>query len=568
MLGRYLYLCGKQYPVHRFLAGTRHAHRTQRAILLEKIRRNAESDFGRQHRFDEIRGVEDFRRRIPVTTYEYFRPYVERVKQGEISAMFGPGTQVMMFSMTSGTTAESKYIPITNHFFREYRKSWNIWGSRVFWHHPDLVVKHTLQFSSDWQQFHTSGGIPCGNVSGLAAETRPLISRPAFILPAALNKVGGTANKQYAALRLALPSRRVGMIVTANPLTLLNLARCADRHRESLIRDLFDGTLSEQMDVPNGVRKTLRRRLARRHPRRARQLEKLVEATGHLFPRDFWPKMSVLAVWMGGSVGGYLPKVREYYGDAVFRDHGLSASEGRMTTPMDDRTTAGVLDYVTHFFEFIPEGEHDRPDPTVLEAHELEEGKDYYILLTTSSGLYRYDIHDVVRCVGYRGECPLLEFISKGSHFSSLAGEKLSEFQVVTGVQAALADTGLSAEHFTLAPIPGDPPTYVLLLEEQLDSDTEQRLSRRVDMRLSEVNCEYEDRLQSNRLRGVSIQQVPPGSWDSLRRESLSRPGASAEQYKHPFLTSKTGLVSHRPTTTQGRLLPDDGTTGGGDRCQ
>ena len=32
-----------------------------------------------------------------------------------------------------------------------------------------------------------------------------------------------------------------------------------------------------------------------------------------------------------------------------------------------------MLDYVTHFFEFIPEEEHDSQNPTVLEAHELEE---------------------------------------------------------------------------------------------------------------------------------------------------------------------------------------------------
>ena len=552
MIDRYLYLCAKQYPVHRFLAGTRHAAQVQRNILLQKIRRHADSQFGRAHGFSQIRSVADFRRQIPVASYEYYRPYVERVKKGELGALFGPGTQVLMFSMTSGTTSQSKYIPITREFFREYRKSWNIWGARVFWHHHDLLRKYTLQFSSDWQQFRTEGGIPCGNVSGLAAETRPWLTRPMFILPAVLNKIHGAANKQYMALRLALPSSRIGMVVTANPLTLLNLARLADAQREPLIRDIHDGCLSSHVEVPDVVRAALRRRLTRRHPSRARQLEKMVEQEGHLYPRDFWPGMSVLAVWTGGSVGSYLPTVREYYGNAVMRDHGLSASEGRMTTPFQDGESAGVLDYVSHYFEFIPEEEHGRPNPTVLGCHELEQGKDYYILLTTSNGLYRYDIHDVIRCVGYRGQCPQLEFISKGAHFSSLAGEKLSEFQVVRGVHAALNDAGLNMEHFVLAPAVADPPRYVLLVEDRLDAETERKLARQVDVRLSEMNCEYEDRLQSRRLQGVSIGHVPAGTWAAMRKQRLAQPGASPEQYKHPFLTSDTGLLDRLSSIATG----------------
>ena len=53
-----------------------------------------------------------------------------------------------------------------------------------------------------------------------------------------------------------------------------------------------------------------------------------------------------------------------------------------MTTPIQDGTSAGLLDYCTHYYEFIPEEEHDSAQPNVLEAHELQEGNSYYILLT------------------------------------------------------------------------------------------------------------------------------------------------------------------------------------------
>ncbi len=567
MIERFVYLFAKHHLVRRFRAKAARARRVQREVLLQKIARNADSAFGRDHGFSEIRTVEDFRKRVPVSTYDYFRPYVDRVKRGEIDAMFGPGTKVLMLSVTSGTTGARKYVPITNHFFREYRRSWNIWGLDVYRDHLDLIAKKTLQFSSDWQSSRTEGGIACGNVSGLAAETRPLVARIAFVLPAALNKIESTEQKQYVALRLTLPRRNVGMVVTANPLTLLNLARLADTQKESLIRDIRNGSLSPDIEVPQIVRERLRRRLRSRRVRTARRLEGIVEKTGHLFPRDIWPGMSVLSVWTGGAMSGYLDAVRELYGEVAFRDHGLSASEGRMTTPFGDGNRAGYLDYPNHFFEFIPVDEHDKPNPTVLEAHELTVGHDYYILLTTSSGLYRYDIHDVVRCVDFHGECPLLEFLNKGAHFSSMAGEKLSEYQVVQAVGRALEEAGVSVEHFTLAPEPGDPEAgdpgcYTLLIEEHVAVGNGDALAASVDEQLSRLNCEYQDRLASRRLRPVQIHRVGRGTWDTFRRRRLSQRGGSAEQYKHPFLVSDVQFADRLAAMSSESSSPGDSPPG------
>src|SRR5206468_2208437 len=125
------------------------------------------------------------------------------------------------------------------------------------------------------------------------------------------------------------------------------------------------------------------------------------------------------------------------------------ASEGRMTIPLRDGSPAGVLDVTTHFFEFIPEAEGDSSHPTVLGAHELEEGKHYYILLTTAAGLYRYHIHDLVRVAGFHGRTPLLEFLGKGQHFASLTGEKLSGYQVTRAVANVVQRRGLALPVYT-----------------------------------------------------------------------------------------------------------------------
>ncbi len=524
--------------VKRFLAGAARARQTQRDVLLAKLRRNADSEFGRAHGFAEIQNVADFRRRVPVADYEYFREYVERVKRGDVEAMFAPGTKVLMFALTSGTTSESKFIPVTREFFEEYRRSWFIWAIRNFNDHRRLLPLKTLKLGSNWRQFYTESGVPCGNISGLATELAPWFTRPAFAIPPPVTRIENPAAKHYTALRIAMSNPRIGAIITANPSTLLEFARRADAERESLIRDIHDGSLSRHVDVPDDIRDTLRRSIRRASPTRSRHLEQIVERTGTLYPKDFWPQLSLLAVWLGGSVGVYLPRLPEFYGDTALRDHGLSASEGRMTIPMQDDTCAGILDYASHFYEFIPEDEIDSEHPTVLEAHELEVGHKYFILLTTSAGLYRYDIHDVVRCVDFEGQAPILEFLHKGAHFSSITGEKLSEHQVVSAVKAAFAELQLPIEEFTVAPVmDGERSGYVLLLEPSDGDRDDEKMVQLVDAHLKQLNCEYADKQESGRLLPLAVRLIPPGTWFRFRQQRTEERG-NLEEYKHPCLVS------------------------------
>ena len=543
MYQRYAYLWFRGLRVKRLLGAARDARLIQQKVLMQKLRRNEQSDFARDYGISSAKSVDAFRRQMPVTTYEDYRPYIERVQDGDSSAMFGPRTKLLMFALTSGTTSQSKFIPVTDHFFNEYRRGWNLWGVQTFSQHLDLVRKHVVQLTSDWQQFKTDAGIPCGNISGLAAATAPRISDPIFLLPRSLIKVTSSFAKQYTALRLAMASPKVGMIITANPSTLVEFARLADEHRDMLIRDIHDGTLAVESDIPFEARAALISDCRRGDPERAKCLERIVARTGSLTPREFWPEMSVLAVWTGGSVGAYLPRLEEYYGKVTFRDHGLSASEGRMTIPLDAGTSAGMLDFAHSYFEFIPENELDAVNPTILESHELELGENYYILLTTSSGFYRYNIHDVVQCTGYRAEAPLLKFLNKGSHFSSITGEKLSEFQVVSAGRRAFERTGIPIETFTVAPNFADPPGYVLMVEAGAGESQRLALAREVDRELSEMNCEYANRLQTKRLSKLRVLEIAPGTWSAFRERRIRRLGGSLEQYKHPCLVNDLHFV-------------------------
>jgi GH3 auxin-responsive promoter len=520
-----------------FEEATHYPQQHQEFLLEQFVRRQAGTDFGRDHHFAAVRTPADFRHNVPVAGYEYVEPYINRVRRGDFRALLSEQT-VHMFALTSGTTARRKYIPVTPQYLADYKRGWNLWGLKSYRDHPATNIRPILQLSSDWQEFRTEAGIPCGSVSGLTAAMQKRIIRWLYCVPGCVGTIKDAAAKYYVALRLSLP-RNVGMIVAANPSTLVDLARAGDLSKELLIRDLHDGTLTTKRDVPASVRAALSGTLRKRHPERARQLEEIVSRTGHLYPRDYWLDECVLGNWTGGSVGLYLQHYPRYYGNAIVRDIGLLASEGRMTIPMEDGTSSGILDITSHYFEFLPESEANKPNPITLAAHEVEQGQTYYILPTTSYGLYRYHICDLVRVTGFWNRTPLIEFLSKGSHFANLTGEKLSEHHVTGAMTDVLPALKLTLSTYSVAPCWHDDRPYYGLFVERGDLPTREQgllLAEGLDRRLKEVNIEYASKRDSMRLGPVRVQLLGDRAWQIWDYQHLQRTGGTLEQYKHPCL--------------------------------
>ena len=217
-----------------------------------------------------------------------------------------------------------------------------------------------------------------------------------------------------------------------------------------------------------------------------------------------------------------------------------------MTLPFQDESSAGVLDITTHYFEFIPEALYGTPNPTVLQAHELESGRNYFILLTTSSGFFRYDICDVVQCTGFEGTTPILRFLHKGSYISNITGEKLSESQVVDAVRSTLDIFGHRVDCFTVAPGWGTPPGYRLLLEDRdhLSPDRMAAFASQLDERLQELNCEYQEKRSTGRLGPLRLTRLVNGAWRRFAEQRHARLGGSIEQYKHAFLMPNLEAVA------------------------
>ncbi|HOQ86237.1 MAG TPA: GH3 auxin-responsive promoter family protein [Phycisphaerae bacterium] len=519
----------------RLVAATARAAELQESLLLRTIRRNADTDFGRALGLNRVSSAAEFRRRVPIMTYEDHRPYIERVKNGEIGAMFGRQQHVRMFALTSGTSDQPKYIPVTDAFLAEYRAGWNAFGIKALLDHPQAFLRGILQISSRMDESRSPCGIPCGAITGLMAATQKRLVRKYYISPRCLAEIDDADAKYYTIMRLAMP-RDVAFMIAASPATQLKLARTGAEHAESIIRDIHDGTLRVEAAVPPSVREQLRCRLAA-DPAAARRLEAILHEHGRLLPKHYW-KLGFLANWTGGTMGLYLREFPEYFGDTPVRDIGLLASEGRVSIPVEDGTPAGILNVVGHFFEFIPVECRDRTDPPTYLGHELEPGREYFVLLTTSSGLCRYDLGDLVRCTGFVGQAPLIEFLNKGAHICSMAGEKLTENQVILAMQRAGRDTGLHVPNFVLVPKWGQPPCYLLHVESPpADAcDSPRKLAEALEAQLCQVNVEYASKRRTQRLGPVDLKLLTPGTLDRLDRHQASLYRRSNEQYKHKYL--------------------------------
>ncbi len=515
-----------------FLRATRKAALVQERTLLEKIKRNAASDFGRDHDFSRIRTYADFIAAVPVQSYENHKPYIRRVMEGQTGALFGPSESVLMFALTSGSTNEPKHIPITPTFAKEYRRGWHIFGIKALLDHPQAFFKRIVQTASSMEEYRTPGGIPCGSISGLLASNQKKVVHKYYTTPASTAQIADPDARYYTIMRHAIPND-VGWMVTANPATQVKLASIAADHAEQLIRDIYDGTLTPPGQIPADVSCELES-LLQPNALRAKQLETLLAQHGQLLPKHYW-NLGFLANWTGGTLSLHLRDFPHYFGDTPVRDIGLLATEGRMSIPMQDNDAHGVLDITGSFFEFLDiDSKSDDPLP-VCRCHEVQVGRTYRILMTTSSGLYRYDIGDHVLVHGFEGQAPIIEFLHRGSRVSSITGEKITEWQVTQAFTRTCAQLGLPSDHFVLAPVWGQPPFYRLHL--QLSVERATGFAKTFDDELRSLNIEYDSKRKSQRLGEIVTHHVS--------QEIIDKPKASTrtanEQYKHQFLYTNPG---------------------------
>lgn len=519
----------------RLEAASREPRKAQLERLSCILAANSSSRFGKEHGFASMNKWSDFEVSVPIRNYEDFSEYIEASMNGEEKVL--TGEQPLMFATTSGTTGKPKYIPVTKAYLEEYKRASAVSIMNMFRDYPAMAGGNTLTVVSSAREGLTPSGIPYGAISGAIYDNVPGVIRQHFApLPYDVFTIQDYESRYYTLLRLAL-SMPISFLITPNPSTIDLLCRRLDEHAESLIRDLRDGTLS----APRGIETSIREQLSRfcvPEPARARALEHLFNE-GSFRPEKIWPRLALISCWTGAAASFYLADFPKYFGETAVEDMTYCASEGRGSVYLGPGEQMLALD--SHYFEFIPEAEMENSEPVVLLADQLEVGENYYILFTTSGGLYRYNLNDVVKVTGFYNRAPLIQFQYKGGNVSSFTGEKVTEMQVTEAMDRARSKLRAKVRFFTLVPCFRPQPHYEVWLETD-DSDlVAGEFARLYDKCLKEQNIEYGAKRDSGRLSELELRILPAGTYEDLRRE-LNQSGVSDAQIKLSHLNPKPSI--------------------------
>ncbi len=535
--------------VARFEAAAAAPRAAQADHLLKIISRNAQTEFGKRHDFSAIRSVEDFRKAVPINDYDSLEPYIRKAAAGNFNIL--TVERPLMFAATSGTTSAQKLIPVTEEYIQEFRRASVVSGYNLLKHFPKVANGVTLSVVSPAEEGRTPGNIPYGAISGHLFQHEPkLIKKYIAPIPYEVYLIRSYEARYYALLRLAI-DLPLSCIYTLNPSTICLLMKRLDKYKDRLIKDVKDGTITSPEPLPAQTIVALANHI-KPNPARAKELESLA-AKGKLIPIEVWPLLQFVSCWTRAAASYYLEDFPELFGETPVCDITYGASEGRGTVFIAPDKQALALR--SHFYEFVEEEAIDAclkgDSNLIVDIDSLETGKNYFILFTTSGGLYRYHINDVVKVVGRHNKAPLLEFQYKGGNVSSFTGEKLTEYQVT---QAATM-TGrklASKQHmtfFTVIPQFKPEPHYRLWLEldgrHETQSDdgeaTDALFASEFDLSLQKVNVEYQTKRESGRLGPIVAERLTPGTYERIRR-SLSDKGVPDAQIKLSHLNPKAEL--------------------------
>ncbi|MDP3970087.1 MAG: GH3 auxin-responsive promoter family protein [bacterium] len=472
---------------------------TQTVLLLKLVEENKDTEFGKDHNFESIKSVEDFRKNVPIAEYKDLFPYVERLINGETNIL--THDEPVLFALTSGSTGVPKHIPITPTYVKDYSNVATLWFYNIIKDHPtayDGKIFSPMPSPSDEK---TKGGIPLGTISGHVQKNLPGFVLSHYVLKEDyLRGIEDYETIYYVWARFGIEAD-VSTSIMVNPATHILFAERGNDFREDIINDIETGKIKADLPIPEETR-TLIESTLKPNPTRAAELRKIVAEKGELMPKDYWPNQVLVVCWKSSSMGTFIPHLKRYYGNVAVRDAGYSGTEGRYCTPLQDDGAHGVINGDIYFYEFIPEANMDDDNPPVLLAHEVELDRNYSLIITSANGLWRYNVNDVVRIVGYYNKTILIEFIHKGQGYSSLTGEKLSEWQVLKAVHDIADEMNLEVRMIL---VKGEKQElqhynfYVGFTETPSPSEQTQ-FAHRVDVSMQDMNIEYKKRRDTDRL--------------------------------------------------------------------
>ncbi len=391
----------------------------QKNVLLDILQQSEDTEIGKKYDFKNIKSIEEYKEKVPVTDFEFYRDDIERMKDGEEDILF-PG-KAEAFVVTSGTTGISKYIP-------ESKK-----GAAV----KSLIGKfRTVEMLSMVPQIlqpnhnilalvnasvygKTKGGIVAGSASGQAAEGGAMLDK--MTLPALLLTAKGLSNdaNDYLTILFAIADKNVAALICNNLVQFHRLMNLLNNESEKILKDLENKTIS--VDMPEELKdKFLSLLKDKITEERVAELKDIYKENGEFTVAKLWPGFLAVSCWLSGSVGRGVKELKDHFPEeTLFIEWGYGASEGKFNIPVNPGKSDGFLSIFGIFFEFLPLGKSE----TVL-IEDTNPDELYELILTNYSGFYRYNIHDIVKVERDANGFPLLTFLCKSKDYINISGKK------------------------------------------------------------------------------------------------------------------------------------------------
>ncbi len=523
-------------PLDRAAADPR---RAQAAVLRQILAGNATTTFGAAHGFGAIRTPEDYAGAVPVQQYEDLRPYIERQRTtGELALT---GEAPALYAQTSGSTGAPKYVPITPSSLAVHRTEQKIFSYLQYRACPDAFSGHTLGIMGAADEGTLDSGHTVGSVSGHLYRSMPRLVKARFTVPPDVSAVTDYELKYLLILRLALDVPDITYLGSPNPSSFLRLAQLLETHRAMLTASLASGRFEREAELPAATRAAVAGRITAQ-PARAAALDRMPALTY----ATVWPRIALVTTWTGGSCGMALGALRTLLPpSARVMELGYQSTEFRGTLALAAETPGGLAPLHHTFFEFVEETAWNVGRTETKLIDQLERGRRYQVVVTTTAGLYRYAMNDLVEVTGTYRATPLLRFVQKGRGVTSLTGEKLYESQVIDAVREALAARGWHPG-FVLMVADEVTQSYALFVEAAGAAAADAPVvAGAVDAALAARNLEYASKRASGRLLAPALTWVRPGAGEAYKAACV-RAGQREGQYKPSVLVHERELKLSR----------------------
>ena len=469
--------------VRRWKRSSKNVAAAQKTILRRLLVKNKDTKFGVKYSFGAIESVSDFQQIVPIQSYEDVLPFIEQEALGHLCVL--TADPVQRFGTSSGSTKALKLVPYTASLISDFQEGINPWLYYIMSRNPAIMKgKAYWSITPVGQKEKTSaGGIPIGfddEHSYFGTLTKWILGN-VMATPPELALIQDMDAFRYVTLLFLLQEKSLSWISVWNPTFAILILRSLDQWFDLLVEDIRTGSISIDLDIPLEAKKSLNKALYK-SPRRAEELIRIwSKKSEHVF-QEVWPNLQLNRCWAHGSARGAALRLGVCFPNVTIQPKGLIATEAFVSFPY--RGEASALSLNSHFFEFEEMGSGD-----IKLAHELRRGGRYSVIVTTSGGLYRYRLNDMIEVLDFVLECPLIRFVGKQDKVVDICGEKLNEQFVNDVVGCALKVFPKEPLFWMMAPqqMGEASAEYVLFVQFSSEPDVGDPVFRRVIQEVDHV---------------------------------------------------------------------------------